>query len=187
MKELIMSAAISMFAKYGYKKTTIDDIANELKMSKGNMYRYFINKEDLYHQAVTSVLDGWRNHVQQKVGLVEDPLEKFRVMAEVAIHYPEKNKDFCNIVLQDPEIFSISPKQDNYRPSNEPAEQMLKSILKQAVDRGVFRELNIDYTAELLFSVYMMYLIRIYGSGEGERGIELYMYSADLILNGLKK
>jgi AcrR family transcriptional regulator len=59
MKEQIMAAAISLFARYGYKKTTIDDIARELHIAKANIYRHFANKEDLYHQAVSSVLDAY--------------------------------------------------------------------------------------------------------------------------------
>jgi AcrR family transcriptional regulator len=55
MKNEIMAAAISLFARYGYKKTTIDDIAHELHIAKANIYRYFEGKEDLYHQAVSNV------------------------------------------------------------------------------------------------------------------------------------
>jgi AcrR family transcriptional regulator len=63
VKDQIMAAAISLFARYGYKKTTIDDIAHELHIAKANIYRHFTNKEDLYHQAVSSVLDAWRAYV----------------------------------------------------------------------------------------------------------------------------
>ena len=182
-----MAAAIRLFARYGYKKTTIDDIAGEMNMTKGNIYRYFINKEDLYHQAVSSVLDGWLQYVRLEAEKAPSPREKFRLVAETAIRYPENNTDFCSLVLQDPEIFAISRGQDNYRPVNSTAEQLLRSILEQGVAEGVFRELNLEYTTQLLFSVYMMCLIKIYGAGEGERGIEMYISSIDLMMNGLLK
>ena len=187
MKEQIMAAAISLFAKYGYKKTTIDDIARVLRMAKSNIYRYFVGKEDLYHQSVSSVLDAWRTHVQQQVSAIQDPMEKLRQMAEVAIHYPESNPDFCNILLQDPQIFSLSDRQDSYRPANQPAEELLRSVLIEGVSAGVFHNVNIDYTTELLFSIYMMHLIKIYGHGEGNRGKEMYLSCIELILRGLSK
>lgn len=187
MKEQILTAAISLFARYGYRKTTIDDIANELDIAKGSMYRYFVNKEDLYHQAVRDVLDNWRAHVQQKVSKVKDPMEQFKVMAQAAIHYPKSNQEFCHIVLQDPNIFSISNRQDRYRESNKPAEDMLKNILEEGVEFKAFRQVNIDHTTQLLFSIYMMYLIKIYGQGEGSQGLEMYESCMDLIINGLAR
>lgn len=187
MKKDIMAAAISLFARYGYKKTTIDDIASELHIAKANIYRHFENKEDLYHQAVGSVLDGWRAFVQEKTGSISDPAERFRHMSDVAIHYPESNPDFCNILLNDPDIFALSDKQDSYLSVNKPAQDLLRSVLEEGVKKGVFRDVNIEYTTELLFSIYMMHLIKIYGQGEGERGKEMYAFCTDLVLLGLEK
>lgn len=187
MKEKIMAAAILLFSKYGYKKTTLEEIAGELQMTKGSIYRYFVNKEDLYHQAVSKLLDEWRNFVKESIAADTKPLEKLLHMAEMAIHYPEKNTDFCAIVLADPAIFSLSPGKDHYRAANRPAEELLHGVLNEGVAAGVFRDLNIDYTTELLFSIYMMHLIKIYGNGEGQRGFEVYLHSVDLLLNGLKK
>ncbi len=187
MKEQIMAAAISLFARYGYKKTTIDDIARELHIAKANIYRHFANKEDLYHQAVSSVLDAWRAYVQEKISAVSDSAERFRHMSEIAIRYPKSNPDFCNILLNDPDIFSLSTRRDNYRSINKSAQDLLRGVLEEGVSKGVFRDVNIEYTTELLFSIYMMHLIKIYGHGEGDAGIEMYLYCTDLILRGLRK
>lgn len=187
MKDEIMAAAITLFARYGYKKTTIDDIAHELHIAKANIYRYFTGKEQLYHEAVGSVLDVWRAFVQENISGVQDPAEKFRRMCEIAIHYPERNPDFCNILLQDADIFALSDKRDSYRSANKPAEDLLRGVLAEGVGKGVFRDINIEYITELLFSIYMMHLIKIYGQGEGGRGKEMYLYCTDLVLRGLKK
>lgn len=186
MKEKIMAAAILLFSKYGYKKTTVEEIAGALQMTKGSIYRYFINKEDLYHQVVSQLLNEWRSFVEKSIAADTDPLQKLRHMAEVAIHYPETNPDFCAIVLADPAIFSLSTCKDHYRASNGPAEDLLHSVLNDGIAAGVFRDLNIDYTTELLYSI-MMHLIKIYGNGEGQRGFAVYLHSMDLLLNGLKK
>ena len=62
---LFMAAAILLFSKYGYKKTTVEEIAGALQMTKGSIYRYFINKEDLYHQVVSQLLNEWRSFVEK--------------------------------------------------------------------------------------------------------------------------
>lgn len=45
---LILNAAASLFAKYGYKKTTVDEIVAEAGISKGLFYHYYQNKKQLY-------------------------------------------------------------------------------------------------------------------------------------------
>ncbi|MBO6231421.1 MAG: TetR/AcrR family transcriptional regulator [Ruminiclostridium sp.] len=46
-KENLMKAALSMYEKKGYHKSTVDDIAAEAGVSTGIAYRYFRNKKDL--------------------------------------------------------------------------------------------------------------------------------------------
>lgn len=45
---LIVNAAAALFAKYGYKKTTVDEIVAAAGISKGLFYHYFQNKKQLY-------------------------------------------------------------------------------------------------------------------------------------------
>ena len=46
-KQEILEGAIAVFAKKGYDRTTISDIAKELNISQGLCYRYFPSKEAL--------------------------------------------------------------------------------------------------------------------------------------------
>ena len=46
-KKRIMDAASAAFAKKGYRKTTMNDIAKRIGVSKGAVYQYFENKEAL--------------------------------------------------------------------------------------------------------------------------------------------
>ena len=47
-KEIIISAALKCFLKYGYFKTTFGDIAKQAGISRALIYSYFKNKSDLY-------------------------------------------------------------------------------------------------------------------------------------------
>jgi AcrR family transcriptional regulator len=44
----IINVAQKRFALFGYDKTTMQEIANDLNMSKGSLYYYFPDKENLY-------------------------------------------------------------------------------------------------------------------------------------------
>jgi len=59
-RKSILDVALPLFFKHGYKKTTILDIAKAAKMSKGLVYHYFANKEEIlfsYQDALNCCLD----------------------------------------------------------------------------------------------------------------------------------
>ena len=49
VKEKIVNAALTTFSKYGYDRTRMDDVAEAAKVSKGRLYLYFKNKEELFY------------------------------------------------------------------------------------------------------------------------------------------
>ena len=51
MKETILQKAGEIFLRYGFKSVTMDDIANELGISKKTIYKYFKNKVELVDEA----------------------------------------------------------------------------------------------------------------------------------------
>lgn len=46
-RDNLLKAALAMYKKKGYHKTTVDDIAAEAGVSTGIAYRYFSNKKDM--------------------------------------------------------------------------------------------------------------------------------------------
>lgn len=50
-KEQILIAAMQVFAKKGFTKTTISDIANAVGIGKGTVYEYFSNKEEIINHS----------------------------------------------------------------------------------------------------------------------------------------
>jgi AcrR family transcriptional regulator len=46
-EKIMLEAALSLFAEKGYNSTSMDSIAKQAKVSKGNLYNYFKNKEAL--------------------------------------------------------------------------------------------------------------------------------------------
>jgi AcrR family transcriptional regulator len=59
--EEIYAAALRLFADYGFKKTTMEDVARELDITKGALYIYVEDKKDLYQKTVGWALLKWQN------------------------------------------------------------------------------------------------------------------------------
>jgi TetR/AcrR family transcriptional repressor of uid operon len=56
VRERITESAVECFAKTGYDRTKMDDIANVSDVSKGTLYLYFKSKEDLFYGICESSL-----------------------------------------------------------------------------------------------------------------------------------
>ena len=49
---LILNAAQSRFARYGFSKVTMDEIAEDVGMAKASLYYYYPTKEDLFRSVI---------------------------------------------------------------------------------------------------------------------------------------
>jgi AcrR family transcriptional regulator len=51
-RQLILDAALQLFSHRGYGATGVRDIAAEAKLSKGNVYHHFADKEAIFHALI---------------------------------------------------------------------------------------------------------------------------------------
>jgi len=59
MKEKIIAKAGELFLKLGFKSVTMDDIANDLAISKKTLYKYFCTKNSLVEQTTNVLHDSF--------------------------------------------------------------------------------------------------------------------------------
>jgi len=60
----ILDAALALFARYGFRGTTLDQIAAESGMSKPNLLYYFRRKQDIYAAVLGRTLEAWLNPLE---------------------------------------------------------------------------------------------------------------------------
>lgn len=183
----IFDAALKLFAQYGYKKTTLEDVAGECGMTPGNIYFYVKNKKELYEKTVRNALDRWRASVAEAVANGKSAPEKFAVMAECSFEYLRDRGDITAILARDPDIFTLSPDEDRFRDVNDGAMQIMRDILAQGVREKSFHKMNVERATEFLFSVYIMFLIRAYVKKEGVNVEQMFREGLRLILRGLRR
>lgn len=181
----ILEASSLIFAKYGYKKTTMQDIGDSLNMTKGNLYLYFDNKEDLYVKTVKYQLTLWRNEVYKTVNMLHTAKAKFEILCKKSFEYIHENEVLKDLVSQDPDIFVINHDSDRFIEVNKKAMEMLKDIIIEGIQNREFRNVNVDNTAEYIFSSYMLFLIKLYSSKDRFATARLLDDAIDLLKNGL--
>src|SRR5215471_195599 len=71
-RERILVVAERLFRQIGYQKTTVADIAKELRMSPANVYRFFDSKKAI-HEGVARTLMGEVEIEAQRIARAEGP------------------------------------------------------------------------------------------------------------------
>lgn len=64
-REAILAAALELFGRYGFRRTSIDDIAREAGIAKGTVYLYVENKEALFRTLAQTLLDRVLQHAAE--------------------------------------------------------------------------------------------------------------------------
>jgi TetR/AcrR family transcriptional regulator len=181
----IFQASLRLFARFGYQKTTMDDVAAEVGMTKGNIYFYVSGKRDLYEKAVSRALQQWRDTVSEAVAGVDDVIEKFSVMAKLSFEYLVDHEDLRAVLIKDPSIFTLTPREDRFYEINLGAIQLIKNIIVQGIAEGRFLTVDVDHTSELFFSIYIMFLIKRYVKSEGVSAARMYEQGMKIVLRGI--
>ncbi len=75
-REQILEAARKVFSRYGYNKTTLDDIGEVVGMKKNSLYHYFENKEDLFKTIIDLEANYYFEKVQEIIYEKETAAEK---------------------------------------------------------------------------------------------------------------
>jgi TetR/AcrR family transcriptional regulator len=99
---LILDAALEVFSTYGYRGTTVDQIAAKCGLSKPNLLYYFKRKEDIYTAVLERTLTHWLAPLQA-LDPNKDPIEELKryisAKLELTFQQPEASKLFANEIL----------------------------------------------------------------------------------------
>jgi len=153
MKETILKKAGEIFLKYGFKSVTMDDIANDLGISKKTIYKHFKNKVELVdssisfmHQSaynmVLHICDKGYNAIQENFEIKKIFSELFKnsdnsPMYQLQKYYPET---YTKIIKDEFSMFK---------------DCILKNIEK-GIQEGIYRtNLDKELTTKFYFSLMM--------------------------------
>jgi len=144
-KKVILMAG-QIFSRYGYKKTTMDEIARAMKMGKSSIYYYFESKEEIFEAVVLHEANILRNELTAAIKSEESPIEKMRNYVFVRMKSFEKLSNYYNAIFDKnldhyDFIETIREKYDREELA------ILRLILYLGARKKIFNVVNSEYTA----------------------------------------
>ncbi|MBA4406607.1 hypothetical protein C0389_04975 [bacterium] len=144
--EKIVELGEEKFFREGFYKTTMDDIAAELRMSKKTIYKFFPSKGDLVGAIVKNFMNKMKATVIPVLGTDKNAIEKLeelmKILARVSQRISPKMLD---------EMRRHSPtlwvEIDNFRT------EMMFGNLTKVIDQGKIEGLFFDYPTPIIMSM----------------------------------
>ena len=100
-REEILAVAARLFAERGYSNTDTQDIADELQVGKGTLYRYFPTKREMFLAAADRVMRQMRQRVDESIADVADPLDRLSQGIRAFLSFYAEHPEYVELLIQE--------------------------------------------------------------------------------------
>ncbi len=131
-RERIVLSASKIFSRYGFKKTTMEEIANALNKGKSSIYYYFKSKEEIFEAVIDHEAQVLRNELSNVIKSSDDPERILRRYVKIRMNLFEKLSNYYNAIFnRDLDHFDFIEKQ------REKYDLMEIALIRYVLWRGV--------------------------------------------------
>ncbi len=181
----ILDAARERFQRYGYRKTTMAEIADDVGMSAANLYRYFDNKQAIAAACAVECLGERLALLEQVVvsgGGAAQRLHRYALTLLRYTHEEASRQPHVHELVE----FIVAERRDvvEWKVGAECA--LVERLLEEGRDRGEFRVTDVKATALAIHSALAMFQLPLFmGLYSIEVLEERVRAVVDLLLHGL--
>lgn len=131
----ILEAATAVFARNGYQKASMRDIASASDVSLAGLYHYFDSKQRMLFVIQFRAFSSLLNNLQEKLHGIDDPIEQLRVMVKAHVAYFAANMAALRVCSHEMESLTGSAYEETYRIRRE-----YYDLVRSIVDRIIASE-----------------------------------------------
>ena len=181
----IVGSAKRLFQQYGYKKTTVSDIAKAMGKVKSAIYYYFPDKESLLRAVIDEEIGKLIRSIKDAVGRASTPEEKLRAYALIrSLEIRRLSTEYARFQEEYDQLFplvkEIHERYDHFE------RDTLKGILEVGMELGHFNKTDSAMLADaiLLWLKGLEAQLSSFGSEEALK--EAVEHLVNVLLFGIK-
>ena len=155
-KQAILKAAVKLFGKKGFDKTSISALAKEAGIGKGTIYTYFQTKSDILYAFCEEQLEFIHQELAKKANGNDPLIDQLMTVFMGEFLQVTSNRDFGRFFMQQT-LFPNDTDKDRYEHVDNKWLELLYSIFRHAQRRGELREdIDILYIAGHFYALYVL-------------------------------
>jgi TetR/AcrR family fatty acid metabolism transcriptional regulator len=144
----ILEAAARCFARHGFARTRVEDVAAEARVSRALVHHHFGSKEELAQQVQQHMLEEWSAAVDRAIAGATTSGDALAAWLRVNLS-DTRRRPLLHAILADAAL--LARFEDAARRSMAEWREKLVALLQRGVARGEFRaDLDVESTAEVL-------------------------------------
>lgn len=153
-KQQIIDAATKSFSLFGYKATTMDQVAKIANVGKGTIYTFFKNKEELFDEIINSLIHEMKLAADEAIDSSLSFHEKvhrglykileFRLRHQLTIKLFQEDKE-----MGTPAVTEVMTKLENA------IILYLKDKISLAIEKGEIKPCDPEITAYIMLKLYI--------------------------------
>ena len=150
MREKIIQKAAELFLNLGFKSVTMDDIANEMGISKKTIYVHFENKTKLVEVVTFTVFENICQGIDCICEASHNPIEQLYDVKMYVMHYLKDEKTSPQFQLKKyyPQIY-----QRLHIKQFEKMHESVKESIQKGVETRLFRSnIDVDFISRMYFN-----------------------------------
>lgn len=142
----IIATSGKIFNSLGFKKTTMDDIAEAIKKRKSSIYYYFNSKEEIFQSVVLQEAKVFRRTIINAVDKKNNPKDKLKAFIITRMNIIDTLGNF-NKALQDKKLMHLEFVERLKKLYDKEEIRLFKNILIEGVESSYFKIYDIDLAA----------------------------------------
>jgi AcrR family transcriptional regulator len=150
--QIIIEASQKRFGIFGVEKTSMREIANDLKLSKASLYYYFPDKESLYKAVVEKEQKEFIDKITGRILSIEEPEQLLREYSTSRLSYFRTLLNLSRLRME-----AYSDLKPGFRETiqifKEKEKEIIKKIFLKGVVIGIFSINDTDETASLFLDL----------------------------------
>lgn len=151
-REMILQAAAQCFSRFGYDKTSLQDIGDAARLNKASLYYYYKNKEDLYIQVVLREAERYLGGLQQQVQPLTRATDKILAYLTGRLDYYRQVLNLHQLSIES--LQRLEPMFDDvYQAVREQELLFLGQLLQEGVADREFLKMQPERAADALLTV----------------------------------
>ncbi len=162
----LVAAAMEVFGRLGFNKTTVQDIVAAAQVSRPLFYRRFRNKEHVFEVVVDQLLAEWNETLVDEVSRASGGTAgALRVLHEVSLEYGRARPLFHRLLTRDTQLL-LSTQSEVLDRGSAALRHLIGEILRRGASSGEVRaDLQIEHMADLLTEIHVAYTDRVVITG----------------------
>jgi AcrR family transcriptional regulator len=96
IREIIINVARNIFAKFGFRKTTMEEIAQAARKGKSSIYHYFNSKEEIFNAVVEKEAGALHIALSEAINTSSTPEEKLKAYIQTRMDTINKLANLYN-------------------------------------------------------------------------------------------